>query len=385
VVISATRIHDGHGWLPDGSAISIAEDGTIQALLNKPDECIFYEGTLCPGFVNTHCHLELSHMKGIIPERTELVPFLQKVMKERDGFTEEEKQIARHAAQNELIENGVVAVGDIANTIDTLDLRASEHLHFQTFIESIGFSATPQKQFERSKQVYDEFATQSVGDKRLGQFIVPHAPYSVSDTLFRLINAHTKGSIISIHNQESKAEDEYYLLKKGEIQTLLHSLGINDDFFTPSGISSLQTYLRWLSPDHSFIFVHNTYTTNADIEVAQTLLPEVYWCFCPNANIYIENRLPDISIFMENDAKICMGTDSLASNKELNILSELYTIKQSYPAINWDILLRWATSNGAAALRMQDIVGSITPGLKPGILHLSGLEASKMPKVKRII
>lgn len=373
MLITASRIHNGRGWLPENSVIEVADDGTIIAIYDasKKDAAIYYEGILCPGFVNAHCHLELSHMKGVIPEKTGLVPFLQNVFYHRGDHNDEQKLTARHAAYTELLDNGVVAVGDIANITDTLDLRSLGQLHIHSFVESMGFTATPQKQFEASVKVHDAFAAQTTTTKRLTQSITPHAPYSVSQTMFELIDRHKLDAVLSIHNQESMAEDEYYLLKKGAIQTLLHGIGIEDSFFTPSGKSSLQTYLQWLSATHPVIFVHNTYTKQADIEVAQTLLPEVYWCLCPNANMYIEDWLPDIPMFLQHANNICIGTDSLASNHQLSIISELLTIDKAYPAIGWEVLLTWATYNGACALHMQDLVGIIEVGKQPGIVHIS--------------
>src|SRR5690606_9704465 len=119
---------------------------------------------------------------------------------------------------------------------------------------------------------------------------------------------------------------------------------------------------------HPMLFVHNTYTTRADIEVAQTLLKNVYWCLCPNANMYIENTLPDITMLMQECDTICIGTDSLSSNHQLSVLAELQTIKRHYPAIEWEDLLRWGTFNGALALQMDNIVGSIEIGKEPGLL-----------------
>jgi len=386
MLLTAERIHDGRTWLPAGSVIETDEKGIIIAIHNNEQPgTIHYDGVLAPGFVNTHCHLELSHMKGAIPEHTGLISFLQRVMMQRNGFTEEQKQTARHTAFADMLTNGIVAVGDIANTTDTVDLRNQYTIHFHTFVESIGFTETPQKQFAYAQQVYDIFAGQQQGSKYIRQSIVPHAPYSVSHVLFGLIDKHDKESLISIHNQESLAEDAYYLLKEGGVQTLLHSLGIDDGFFVPSGKSSLQTYLEWLSPGHPFIFVHNTYSSKTDIEIAQTLLKDVYWCLCPNANLYIENTLPDIGMFLSQHANICIGTDSLSSNHRLCILSELYTIRQHYPHIAWETLLQWGTYNGACALKMQDAVGSFTIGLQPGILQLTGLETGNAPAVRRLI
>ncbi len=386
MLLTADRIHNGRTWLPAGSVIEVNETGVITAIHdNELPGTEHYEGVLAPGFVNVHCHLELSHMKGAIPEHTGLIPFLQQVMGLRNGFTDEQKTQARQQAFADMQANGIVAVGDIANTNDTADLRNSGKMHFHTFVESIGFSETPQKQFGWAEQVYDAFAAQKQDSKYLRQSIVPHAPYSVSNTLFGMIDRHHEQSILSIHNQESKAEDEYYLLKEGGVQTLLHSLGIDDTFFVPSGKSSLQTYLQWLSPKHPFIFVHNTYTGRNDIEIAKTLLRDVYWCLCPNANLYIENTLPDIDLFLSEHAHLCIGTDSLSSNHQLCILSELYTIKEHYQHISWETLLGWGTDNGACALQMQDTVGALKPGMQPGVVHISGLDTDVKPVVTRII
>lgn len=383
MLLTASKIHDGKQWLPEGTIIEVDDNGVIIALHDSADTegVIRHEGIIVPGLVNTHCHLELSHMKGVIPEHAGLVGFLKQVLFKRNGFTDEQKASARQEAFDQMLNNGIVAVGDIANTTDTLDLRAEAKMHFHTFVEAIGFNETPQKQFDFSVAVYHGFDAQQHEEKILRQTIVPHAPYSVSQAMFSLVDKFDEIALLSVHNQECHAEDEYYLMKKGEINDLLQAIGIDDSFFTPSGKTSLQTYLQWLSPEHPVIFVHNTYTNRADIEVAQTLLKRVYWCLCPNANKYIENTLPDIPMLQEVCDNICIGTDSLSSNHELCILSELFTIKEQYHGTDWEDLLRWATYNGAVALQMDDTIGSIEPGKKPGLVLLDSLQQKPAVKV----
>ena len=384
--LTAKRIHNGRHWLPEGAVIEVSDDGTILAVSQSPQPAAtHYDGILAPGFVNVHCHLELSHMKGVVPEHTGLIPFLKTIPRHRNDHTDEQKKTARYNGYHELLQNGVVAVGDIANTTDPLDVRALDQIHFYTFVESIGFNdANAQRSFDYATKVYEAFAAQH-GKMQLKQAIIPHAPYSVSSSLFRLIAAHKSDVVISIHNQESEEENKYFLQKEGHVIDLLHTLGIDDSLFAPPGKSSLQSYLAWLSPTHPFIFVHNTYTKREDVKYAHQLLKEVYWCLCPNANLYIDNTLPDIDMLISEGACICVGTDSLASNHQLSVLSELQAIKKHYPHISWETLLVWGTSNGAQALQMQDIIGTFEPGKKPSIVHITGLEdASKVPIVKRI-
>ena len=386
--LTAKQIHDGNGWLPEGSVIEVSDDGVIISVSDKPvKDAVFYEGVLAPGFVNAHCHLELSHMKGLVPTHTGLIPFLKNIPQHRNDYTEDQKRIARNNGHDELLRNGIVAVGDIANTNDTMDVRSLDKLHFYTFVESIGFTeANAERSFGYAVQTYNTFATQQSANRLLKQAIVPHAPYSVSSSLFRLIDTHRDDVIISIHNQESEEENKYYTAKEGEVTGLLLALGIDDSFFYPTGRSSIQSYLEWMSQHHPFIFVHNTYTKHLDVQYAHSRLNEVYWCLCPNANLYIENKLPDINMFISEEANICIGTDSLASNHQLCILSELCTIKEHYPALSWELLLSWGTRNGALALQMQHTIGTIEPGKNPGIIQLAGLDtANAKPVVKRII
>jgi aminodeoxyfutalosine deaminase len=383
--ITATRIHDGLHWLPSGSTVVANDEGTIVGLLAEPDnETIHYDGIICPGFVNAHCHLELSHMRGLIPEKTGLIGFLEQVMQYRGLQNETERSNARHAAAKELMANGVVAIGDIANTVDTIDLRQSNSLTYHTFVEAIGFNpAGAPKAWANASSILAAFSAAAGGGSHT-QSITAHAPYSVSKALFQQIDSSDAISPISIHNQESQAENEYYRDKSGAVNHLFATLGINDDHFLPSGVTSLQTYGDWLHTERNTILVHNTYSNSADIAYAQSRFKNLYWCLCPNANLYIESTLPDITLLMGKNANICIGTDSLASNRHLNILGELQTINRAYPTVGWENLLHWATYGGAKALGFGERFGRLQIGTQPGIIHLTNMEASPIG-IERIV
>ncbi len=383
--LTADRIHDGERFLPAGTVLELEENGCIRAL--HPPGAVsgaeHLEGILCPGFVNAHCHLELSHMCGRIPEGTGLIPFLQEVMRGRGAVAEEEKSEARAAAYQSMLDAGIVAVGDIANTTDTLDLRGRDGLHMHSFVECMGFvEATAQARLDASMQVYRAFSAQPRADKALSESIVPHAPYSVSGALFRLINAVLPGSLISIHNQEAPDEDAYYRDKSGRVRELLGGLGIDDAYFTPPGCSSLRAYLPFFDSSHPMLLVHNTCTAADDVRFARLRDPEPYWCLCPGANLYIEGRIPDLDMLISLTDRICIGTDSLASNHRLSVLHELRLIDARHPGIGAERLLRWACSGGAGALGLRSVCGGFTPGLRPGILQLpGGLEAHSLRRI----
>ena len=125
--------------------------------------------------------------------------------------------------------------------------------------------------------------------------------------------------------------------------------------------------------------VHNVHTSEEDIFFSQqsAISSRLYWCLCPNANKYISQQLPDIDLLMKNDCKIVLGTDSLASNRQLSILEEIKTIRQYFPNIDMEKMLKWATSNGAKALQMDSLLGSFEKGKKPGVILIENFTSSR--------
>jgi cytosine/adenosine deaminase-related metal-dependent hydrolase len=344
-------------------------------------------GIICPGLINTHCHLELSHMKGLLPEHTGLIPFLSAVQQQRFFSPEIIAEAAQQAAA-QMIGNGIVAVGDICNTADSLAAKAASHLHWHNFIEVIGF--TENKAAERlafSQTILNHFLSQPQPQSKPQSFssLSPHAPYSVSGRLFGLLNEATAGQLVTIHNQECAAEDELYRHKSGQFFDLYAALGIVSDFFTASGKSSLQSWLPYFNKGQQLILVHNTCTSEEDIlfvkqmttddgqratagnrDTAHDQRPTIFWCLCPNANLYIENKLPPVELLLKHDCRVVLGTDSLASNHQLSIVAEMQTLRKHFPQLGWELLLRWATLNGAEALGMAAELGSFDKGKRPG-------------------
>lgn len=372
--LTADRIHDGIRFLETGSVLQIDDEGRIEAL-HRPGiitDTEYFPGTICPGFINAHCHTELSHMQGLIPEGTGLPGFLTQVMQQRHSGTPEEKEQARWQAYRSMQRNGIVAIGDIANTIDTMDLRCDSGMYWYTFVECIGF--TPERalnSFAYAEEIWHAFAAQTADGKRLQQSIVPHAPYSVSEPLFRLIGAHLPGSTLSVHNQECADEDLLYQDKSGSFPAFLEQLGIAHQHFIPSGKSSLQTYTQWLQATRPLMLVHNTFSSERDRKMATEQFPQLYWCLCPNANLYIEGRLPDIPGMIRAGLQLCIGTDSLASNHQLSVWEEIRSIERHFPEISHEQLLQWACYNGAKALQLEDQLGSFRIGTQPGVIHIS--------------
>lgn len=324
-----------------------------------------YEGIICPGFVNAHCHLELSHMKGLIPKKTGLLNFAKSIITKRNSFSKEQIGEAIIEADRKMWENGIVAVGDISNTADTFIAKQKSKIVYHTFLELIGFDP------QRANAVFSAGkALQNEADQmQLKNSLVPHAPYSVSGELMKriaLYAAETKHPV-SIHNQENADENLFFQKKEGSYVELYEFLKMPIGFFKPSGHSSLQTYLTDLEKCKNLILVHNTFSSEEDLEWAKIHHKELYWCLCPNANLYIEDTLPDLQHFMKHHCKMVIGTDSLASNHTLSVTDEINVLLKHFRWLKLADVLKWATYNGAEALGLQSHFGNFVKGRNAGL------------------
>ena len=371
---NADQLFTGYAMLDPESVLITDEKGVVQdivALTEAGERIERFNGIISPGFINCHCHLELSHMHGAVPRNTGMTKFLLSVMKDRNADVEN-ILTAMTLAETYMVERGIVAVGDICNTIHSIKIKNSSNLYYHNFIEATGFNDdSGEERFNASLEMYSTFREHL---EKQHVSIVPHSPYSVSDTLFRLINEHEKGSLLSIHNQESIAETEFFTTGKGELLELYKALGIDIKHFVPSKQSSLIRSIIKITGDHTVILVHNVNTTADDLDAIRRgrNLPQLFWCLCPNANIYINGHLPDVILLKNFNCKLVVGTDSLASNSQLNILEELKTLQEKFDMITSAELLRWATINGAEALRIDNKFGSFETGKQPGIVNIDG-------------
>lgn len=378
---------DGRAFIPYEAVLIATADGIVQAVVpaGEAGEGIeSYRGVLSPGFVNCHCHLELSHLRGTVPERTGLVDFLSAVIAQRTRFKPAEIAAGIVEAEQEMLDNGIVAIGDICNTTDSLDQKKAGRLTSYNFIETMGFiEKTAPDRFAAGVRVFEEFEKIFPGRSS----VVPHAPYSVSPALFQLVSRFAGDRPISMHAVESAAENEFYLAGGGDMLRLYRNLGLDVSFFRGTGRRSLASVMEFFAAAQPMILVHNVDVNEADLDGLRGR-PNLYFCLCPNANRYIGGRLPDVEMLVSHGCRLVIGTDSLASNHGLNMLAELSTLQDAFPRLATETLLGWATAGGAQALGMDRVLGSFSPGLRPGVVLIQGWDGERFgpsPAARRLL
>jgi aminodeoxyfutalosine deaminase len=377
--IKADYLFDGFRLNSSDKVLIINNEGGIVEIVseeNAGENIEVFGGILSPGFINSHCHLELSHLKDHIPERSGLVDFVYSVVSNRH-FEEAMIIQAMEKAEMEMRKSGIIAVGDICNNILSKAVKQHSNLHYYNFIEVSGWNpAVAGSRFLKAKEFYDFFRKMEASTS-----IVPHAPYSVSKELWEKITPYFSKKVVSIHNQETMDEDDFFMKGSGNLLKLYERMGIDNSFYKPPHLSGPASYFANFSNASSVILVHNTFMRQSDLEFLNETKSsnQVIWlCLCVNANIYIENSLPPIEMFIKNNANIVLGTDSLASNHQLNIVEELKIITKNFPDISTEILLQWATIHGARALQMEKDLGSFEKGKHPGVVLIENVDGARI-------
>jgi cytosine/adenosine deaminase-related metal-dependent hydrolase len=392
----AEKIFDGRKFLDPGQVLITGEDGTVEAIVPVSEaggDIQQVDGIISPGLINCHCHLELSHMKGRIPEKTGLVDFVFKVVTERHHAEEEILQ-AISDAEGEMLKNGIVAVGDICNNALTIPQKQKNRLAYYNFIEASGWlPSVSQIRFQRAKQLYEQYRAVNCQPPTANCSIVPHAPYSVSENLWAAIQPYFENKTVSIHNQETVFEDDFFLKGTGDFTRMYELMKIDNRHHQPTKRSSLQSYFDKLAKAKKIILVHNTFTKEDDINFTRTTdkarlndsfgqdQRTTFFCLCINANQYIENAVPPVDMFRSNNCNIVLGTDSLASNWSLSIADEMKMIRRHFPSVPLEEILGWATLNGANALEMERKSGSFEKGKAPGVITFD----DELKKIDRLL
>lgn len=318
-----------------------------------------------PGLVNAHTHLELSWLRGRVPPAATFVEWIKQLFVTRGGRSEtvgdrKVTDAARQAAR-EARESGTIAVGDISNSLATVEPIRASGLRGIVFHELLGFNLTNGDSVAATRT--HRATAAHLGGDAVRVSVAPHAPYSVSPELFRAIRAEVDRSevpITSVHVGESMSEVDFLRDGSGPWPGILRWVGSVREGWTPPGLGPVE-YLDSLSVlDARTLVVHGVQLTDPALTHLATLGATLVTC--PRSNQWVGVGVPPLERFYASGVKVAVGTDSLASVDDLNLFSELQTMRWLAPRVAARRLLESATRHGAEALGLGHELGSLAVG-----------------------
>ena len=351
------------------------QSGEILAVGACSADEVVSEGALTPGFVNAHCHVELSHLHKKFVKGSGMAGFIDQINALRDWAGREKKQELVKEWMDKMWKDGVSAMADISNDDSSFDVKAAHKMYTRTFLEVFG--SEPQM---CEGVMADVTALQAVADEAgIDAAPTPHSCYTMSPQLLsKSAAAGLKRGYISYHSQESQEEEDLLLTGTGA----MYENRVRNGMSTPpvTGESSLKYFIQRLAQAHEapydehILLVHNVCLSQDDVDAAKKVMNNVWWAICPLSNIFIHNALPPIPLMRKNGLSIALGTDSLSSNDDLDMVAEMICLHANFPEVPMTEILTWASLNGAKFLSKEAELGSLEKGKKPGIVRISGID-----------
>ncbi len=324
---------------------------------------------ILPGLVNTHTHLEFSDLKRPLGQAgMRLVDWIRLVIAERNRRTDcPIDSIA--AGLLESVTAGVTTIAEIA-TADAVSYTLGKPVELMLLAEVIGFSrARAAAAITAVTERLDALQRRNDSDPgglprntwQLG--ISPHAPYTVSPELLRQLVelARRRNLPVAMHLAESAEEIELLAAGTGEFQELLDERSMWDAAAIHGGSRPLD-YLRLLAEAPRALVIHGNYLEADESDFLAARAERMSLVVCPRTHAYFGHPPYPLADMLAAGVRVALGTDSRASNPDLNLLAEMRHVARIHPTIDPHAIVRMGTLAGAEALGLDWRVGSLTAG-----------------------
>jgi cytosine/adenosine deaminase-related metal-dependent hydrolase len=340
--VSGPPLGDGTVTVREGRIASVDPAG------GRTPDTRFGNAAIIPGLVNAHTHLDLTGMRGAVPPRADFVGWLREVVAYRRTRTPDQVANDVRAGLDECLRTGTTLVGDISAGGLSWDALAASAVWAVCFREVLGLPAgrVPAAWSDLGRWVEDHPDTPTC---RAG--VSPHAPYSVHKAL---IEASARLWPVCIHVAETTAEQELLDRHTGPLVPFLRELGVWD----AAGLAPSWDWVVWkASRAPAALLAHGNYLPAATRLPANSTV-----VYCPRTHAAFGHPPHPFPELLACGARVALGTDSLASNPDLDLLAEARFVRERYPDVPGDQLLRMATLSGAEALGYGGLTGSLERG-----------------------
>lgn len=371
VPISSPVIRDGAVAIANGRILAVGSSASICSRFPEArvENC---QGVLLPGLVNAHIHLELSayhHIQRPAPDESfcDWIRSLLQLRQEEQGEPEEVVRAARNMLQQQH-DSGVLLLLDIGNILPASSASSASPeimppaLQLSFLLELLGPTAKAEEQvLARISSLPDSVAA------------TPHAPYSTTPGIMTALKqrADRLHHIYSLHVAESADEIELLQSGSGCFRSFLEERGAWEDIFPCPGMDGhgAVEYLDRLGLlDANLLCVHCVHVSENEVQMLAAHGCKV--CLCPGSNRFLGVGVAPLEMMLRHHLLPALGTDSIASNEELDLWREMQILRQDHPGVAPAAVMAMATLGGAKALGREGDFGTLAPGRKSILLNV---------------
>ncbi len=317
------------------------------------------EAILMPGLINAHCHLDYSMMRSALFGGGSFAEWIQRLNAMRRSLDQRDYLDAIAAGLNELHLWGCTTVLNIESFPELLPFLTESPIRVWWFLEVMDVRSRLQSAEALAGAIY---FLEKAGEG-LGVFgISPHAPYTVSRELYKLSSTYALKYQLPLCTHLAESEEEMSMFAKGEGLLYEFLCSIGRPMEDCEGITPIQAVLgRELVPEGS-ILVHMNQLDSNDRELLKRTAGHYPVVHCPRTHAFFERPPFDLNFFRESGIPLLLGTDSLASNQDLNMFAEMRALSESFPMLDPGEILRMVTTSPAAAIGRAGMLGELSSG-----------------------
>ncbi|VAX17005.1 hypothetical protein MNBD_NITROSPINAE02-1571 [hydrothermal vent metagenome] len=357
VIDSSTIIENGGVIISDGV---IGKIGPLEELKReKAGKTIHLNShILHPGFVNAHSHLELSFLKGKIKPKSSFASWVRALVDQRGKTPVEEVEESISRGINRLLETGTTCVGDITATGLVSKLLHRSGIRATMFHETLGYP--PEVATDRFNELVERIASAPVS-RLITNALSPHAVYSTSLKLMAKSFDYARGRNlpVSMHLCETREEILFSRFGKGPLKKMLKDLGVFGSGNYP-GVAPL--YLVHKAGGlQGLLVAHCNHPAYGDLARLKRANAKIV--ISPGSGQWFGRGISaPVYDILDRQITLALGTDSLASNRDLDMAAEARGLIRYFPAITGAMAFHIATQGGARALSLPEGSGTLRAG-----------------------
>jgi aminodeoxyfutalosine deaminase len=314
---------------------------------------------LMPGLINAHCHLDFTMMRGALFGGGSFSAWIQRLNAMRLSLDQRDYLDAIGSGLNELRRWGCTTVLNIESFPELIPFLPESPIRVWWFLEVMDIRSRLHSAEALAGAIY---FFEKAGESSGGFGISPHAPYTVSRDLYALSASYAMRYHLPLCTHLAESEEEMAMFSAGEgaLYEFLRSIGRSME--DCRGISPVQAVLgEGLVPEGS-ILVHMNQIGSTDRELLKRTAGAYHVLHCPRTHAFFERPAFDLSFYRDNGIPLLLGTDSLASNQDLNMFAEMRAMAEAFPSLSSLEILRMVTLEPAKALTRSGRLGELSPG-----------------------
>lgn len=384
--VSRKHIEYGAVCVQGDKIVAVGERDEIIARFPEEKVRDFGLAALCPGFVDTHTHLEYTVMRGLVEDE----PYAQwkhQVMIRENLLTAQDWEDSARIGALEALTSGITTIADITETGASLRPAHEAKLRGIIYREVETMDKKRVDSVMESAQSDIESWRSQVKGSNLAIGIAPHSAYSCHPELFKRVSEYAMdGTSVAMHLAGSS--EEYQFVKYGSSRLgkdVRNDYDSHAPLWLPTGVSPVRYVLQWGIFDvPNILAIHCTQVDDDDIAVLARY--DVAISHCPRCNAKLGMGIAPVQKFMNAGIRIGLGTDSPAASNAMDMFEEMrigmliqraaFGQDRFFAASRF---LKLATFDAASALRMLDFTGSLDEGKKADIIAVDLSKSSQVP------